>query len=147
MDTSFTIKPRDTIVRKVAGPSNVVRTDLAPSLSVNAGQRASVSDQTAQNSDSHDPALDAQCQSLLNREREARKRRRDSRDEALLRQKAYARVAVEPPSPSETDSNEDARARTSRSEPPSQPQLHTKRGGKALTNHCGNKLPKHEDKP
>lgn len=108
MDTSFTIKPRDTVVRKVPGRSNVVRTDLAPSLSVNAGQQSSISDQTAQNSGSHDPALDAQCQSLLNREREARKQRRDSRDEAMLRQKAYARVAVEPPSPSETDSNEDA---------------------------------------
>lgn len=108
MDTSFTIKPRDTVVRKVAGRSNVVRTDLAPSLSVNAGQQSSISDQAAQNSGSHDPALDAQCQTLLNREREARKRRRDSRDEAMLRQKAYARVAVEPSSPSETDSNEDA---------------------------------------
>ncbi len=30
MDTSFTIKPRDTAVRRVTGRSNVVRTDLAP---------------------------------------------------------------------------------------------------------------------
>lgn len=106
MDTSFTIKPRDTAVRRVAGRGNIVRTDLAPSLSVNAGQQSSISDHAAQDSGSHDPALDAQCQSLLNREREARKLRRESRDEALLRQRAYARVAVKPPPPPETDTEE-----------------------------------------
>lgn len=96
MDTSFTIKPRDTSLRRVTGRSNVVRTDLAPSLSVNALQQSSISDHATENSGSHDPALDAQCQSLLNREREARKQRRESKDEALLRQKAYSHVAVEP---------------------------------------------------
>ena len=96
MDTSFTIRPRDTTVRRTVGRSNVVRTDLAPSLSVNAGQQSSVSDHTASDSGSHDPALDAQCQSLLNREREARKQRRESKDEALLRQKAYTSHAAAP---------------------------------------------------
>lgn len=103
MDTSFTIKPRDTAVRRMAGRSNVVRTDLAPSLSVNAGQQSSIADQSAQNSASHDPALDAQCHTLLNREREARKQRRERKDEALLRQQVYTRVAVEASSPSPDD--------------------------------------------
>ena len=106
MDANFTIKPRDTTVRRVTGRSNVVRTDLAPSLSVNAAQQSSISDHAAQNSGSHDPALDAQCQSLLNREREARKHRRESRDKASLRHKAYARVAAEPP-PSLPDGDEE----------------------------------------
>ncbi|ARQ00794.1 hypothetical protein [Pseudorhodoplanes sinuspersici] len=105
MDTSFTIKPRNTTLRRVAG-RNAVRTDLAPSLSVNAAQQSSISDQAAQNSGSHDPALDAQCQSLLNREREARKQRRDNRDEALLRQKAYTQLAVESPPPPVSDTDE-----------------------------------------
>ena len=103
MDTSFTIKPRNTAVRRVAGRSNVVRTDLAPSLSVNAGQQSSIADQAAHDSGSHDPALDAQCQSLLNREREARKQRRERKDEALLRQQAYTRVAVEASTPPPDD--------------------------------------------
>lgn len=104
MDTSFTIKPRDTSVRRVTGRNNIVRTDLAPSLSVNAGQQSSISDHAAPDSGSHDPALDAQCQTLLNREREARKLRRERKDMALLRQNAYTRNAVTPPvSPVETD--------------------------------------------
>ena len=103
MDTSFTIKPRDTAVRRAAGRSNVVRTDLAPSLSVNAGQQSSIADQSGQNSGSHDPALDAQCHTLLNREREARKQRRERKDEALLRQQVYTRAAVDASSPPHDD--------------------------------------------
>ena len=96
MDTSFTIRPRDTTVRRVTGRNNVVRTDLAPSLSVNAGQQSGISDHAAPDSGSHDPALDAQCHNLLAREREARKQRRERKDEALLRQQAYTRTSVEP---------------------------------------------------
>jgi len=96
MDTSFTIKPRDTTVRRATGRNNVVRTDLAPSLSVNAGQQSSISDHAAHDSGSHDPTLNPQCHTLLNREREARKQRRESKDDALLRQKAYARNTVLP---------------------------------------------------
>ncbi len=107
MDTSFTIRPRDTTVRRTAGRNNIVRTDLAPSLSVNAGQQSNISDHTAPDSGSHDPALDAQCQSLLNREREARKTRRERKDEAMLRQQAYARAAIVPPSLPATDTGED----------------------------------------
>lgn len=96
MDSSFTIKPRDSLTRRTVGRSNnIVRTDLSPSQSVNAGAQSSVSGQTTTNTGARDPGLDPQSQSLLNREREARKQRRERKDEALLRQKAYARSSIE----------------------------------------------------
>ena len=102
MDSSFTTKPRDSLTRRTVGrTNNLVRTDLSPSQSVNAGAQSSVSGQTTTNTGSHDPrhdrGLDAQSQSLLNREREARKQRRERKDEALLRQKAYTRHGAEAP--------------------------------------------------
>lgn len=98
MDSSFTIKPRDQLTRRTVGRTqNLVRTDLSPSQSVNAGRQSSVSGQTTANTGSHDSWLNAQSQSLLNREREARKQRRERKDEALLRQKAYARNDADAP--------------------------------------------------
>ena len=112
MDSSFTIKPRDSLTRRTVGRSNIVRTDLSPSQSVNAGQQSSVSGHTTPDSGARDPSLDSrlssQCQTLLNREREARKYRRERKDEALLRQKAYTSANIETaPSPAEDSSHAD----------------------------------------
>jgi hypothetical protein len=92
MDTSFTVKPRDNAARTTVGRSNVVRTDLAPSQSVNAAQQASVSHHSG-GATMRDPALDPQCRTVLDREREERERRRARKDEIMLRQKAYGRGA------------------------------------------------------
>jgi hypothetical protein len=95
MDTSFTVKPRDNIARTAVGRSNVVRTDLAPSQSVNAAEHASVSYHSS-GATMRDPALDPQCQAVLDREREQRERRRARKDEIMQRQRAYGRSAEKP---------------------------------------------------
>jgi hypothetical protein len=95
MDSSLTVKPRDSAARTAVGRSNVVRTDLSPSQSVNAAQQASVSHDTLGGL-SRDPSLDPQCRTVLDREREERERRRARKDEALLRQRAYGRNADKP---------------------------------------------------
>lgn len=95
MDTSFTVKPRDTVARTAVGRSNVVRTDLAPSQSVNAAEQASTSHHSASPT-MRDPSLDPQCQAVLDREREERERRRARKDEIMQRQRAYGRSAEKP---------------------------------------------------
>jgi hypothetical protein len=103
LDTSLTVKPRDSVARTAVGRSNTVRTDLAPSQSVNAAQQASASHHAADTM-MRDPSLDPQCQAVLDREREERDRRRRARkDEVLLRQQAYGRSAATP----ETQQNDD----------------------------------------
>jgi protein subunit release factor B len=95
LDPSFVVKPRDTVAQTTVSRgnrSNIVRTELSPSQSVNASQQG----QTAHQSPDllmRDPTIDAQCQSLLDREREQRERRRARKDEALIRQRAYGRNA------------------------------------------------------
>jgi len=92
MDSSFRVRPRDSVRRVAAGRSNTVRTDLSPAQSVNAAQQASASHPTP--ALTREPSIDPQCQTMLDREREERERRRRSRkDEVLLRQKAYGRSA------------------------------------------------------
>jgi hypothetical protein len=91
MDPSFVVKPRDSLARTVVGRgsrSNIVRTELSPSQSVNASQQGSTAHQSPDLL-MRDPSIDAQCQSLLDREREERERRRARKDEVLLRQRAY----------------------------------------------------------
>jgi hypothetical protein len=95
MDTSLTVKPRDSVSRTSVGRSNVVRTDLSPSQSVNAGQQASVSHH-APDQPMRDPSIDPRCHTVLDREREQRERRRARKDEFLLRQKAYGGNAGKP---------------------------------------------------
>ena len=90
MDSSFTIKPRDTISRPAAGRRNTVRTDLSPSQSVNAAQPAAAIDHSALESATRAPVINPQCQQLLQREREERMRRA-RKDEALMRQRVYGR--------------------------------------------------------
>ena len=101
MDTSFTVK-RDTVVRPAAGRGNVVRTDLSPSQSVNAAQPSAALHHTTVDTATREPIIGPHCQTLLDREREERMRRRRARnDEALLRQRAYGRAYD--PSASEDD--------------------------------------------
>ena len=103
LDTSLNTKPRDNVARTAVGRSNIVRTDLAPSQSVNAAQHASVSHQSP-DTKMRDPSLDPQCHSVLDREREERERRRRARkDEAMLREKAYGRNAATPEAPQQDD--------------------------------------------
>jgi hypothetical protein len=102
MDTSFTVKPRDNAARTTVGRSNSVRTDLAPSQSVNAAEQASVPHHSA-GAAMRDPSLDPQCQTILDREREQRERRRARKDEVMLRQKAYGRAAEKPDAPPDDD--------------------------------------------
>lgn len=104
LDTSHTVKPRDSVARPAVGRSNVVRTDLAPSQSVNASQQASVP-QHAPQTLPRDPSLDPQCHAVLDREREERERRRRARkDEVMLRQKAYGQTPLHPAEPQDDDS-------------------------------------------
>lgn len=92
MDSSFTVKPRDSVSRPAVGRSNVVRTDLSPSQSVNAATGASATPhQAAVEPATREPVIDSQCHTVLDREREQRERRRARKDEVLLRQKAYGR--------------------------------------------------------
>ena len=100
MDSSLTVKSRDSAARTAVGRSNVVRTELSPSQSVNAAQQASAA-YNAPDALMRDPSLDPQCQAVLDREREERERRRARKDEALLRQKAYGRGAAEPEMPAD----------------------------------------------
>ncbi len=103
MDTSHIGKARDSVARTAFGRSNVVRTDLAPSQSVNATQQATVPQHTP-HSLTRDPTLDPQCHAVLEREREERERRRRARkDEVLLRQKAYGRNAEQPAVPQDDE--------------------------------------------
>jgi hypothetical protein len=90
MDSSLTVKPRDSAARTAAGRSNIVRTDLSPSQSVSAAQQASAA-YNMPDPLTRDPSIDPQCQTVLDREREQRERRRTRKDEALLRQRAYGR--------------------------------------------------------
>lgn len=95
MDSSLTVKPRDNAARTVVGRSNIVRTDLSPSQSVNAAQQEAVPHHTPDPL-ARDPSIDPQCHSVLDREREERERRRARKDEALLRQRAYGRNMEKP---------------------------------------------------
>lgn len=98
MDSSLTVRPRDSVPRTVIGRGNIVRTDLTPSQSVNAAQQGSVSHH-APDPLTRDPSIDPQCHTVLDREREERERRRARKDEALLRQKAYGRNVDKPEAP------------------------------------------------
>jgi hypothetical protein len=103
LDTSHTVKSRDSVARTTVGRSNVVRTELSPSQSVNATQQVPLTHQ-APHMLARDPSLDAQCHTVLEREREERERRRRARkDEILHRQRAYGRTAEQPDSSQSDD--------------------------------------------
>jgi hypothetical protein len=107
MDTSFIIRLRDTVNHVVRGRPNIVRTELSASQSVNAAPRASLQQSTPDHL--RDPSIDAQCQSLLDREREEREqreRRRARKDDLLMRLRAYGRNPGKP-APDASDGNRD----------------------------------------
>jgi hypothetical protein len=90
MDSSFTIKPRDTISRTGVGRASLVRTELAPSQSVSAAKPATDTHLPLTESAGREPVINPQAQALLSREQEERsKRAKRAADEALLRQRAY----------------------------------------------------------
>ena len=94
MDSSFTIKPRDTISRIGIGRTSIVRTELAPSQSVSAAKPMTEMHQQTVEGSGREPVINPQAQELLNREQEERsKRAKRAADEALLRQRAYGHAA------------------------------------------------------
>ena len=91
MDSSFTIKPRDTVSRVGTGRTSLVRTDLAPSQSVSAAKPIADTHVPLTESAGREPVINPQAQALLSREQEERsKRAKRAADDALLRQRAYS---------------------------------------------------------
>ena len=111
MDSSLAVRPRDTLARRVVGRSNVVRTDLSPSQSVNPAETPAGLHHAPSESMNREPAIDPNCQSLLDQERERHgeneRRRRARRDEALARQRAYGRNSETQPAPVEETQHTD----------------------------------------
>jgi hypothetical protein len=102
MDSSFTVKPRDTISRVGVGRAPIVRTELAPSQSVSAARAATDTHLPLTESAGREPVINPQAQALLSREQEERQRRaRQAADEALQRQRAYGHAAPAPNPPRE----------------------------------------------
>lgn len=100
MDSSLTVKPRDSVARTGLGRTSVVRTDLAPSQSVTAAKPAETAHMPVVETVAREPVINPQSQEVINREREEREREERARraarraaDEALMRQRAYGRPA------------------------------------------------------
>jgi hypothetical protein len=113
MDSSFTIKPRDTISRVGVGRAPLIRTELAPSQSVSAAKPATDTHLPLTEGTGREPVINPQAQALLSREQEERsKRAKRAADEALLRQRAYGHVAPvqNPPREDQHDPKEDSHA-------------------------------------
>lgn len=103
MDSSFTIKPRDTISRLGVGRTPVARTELAPSQSVSAARPIADTHVPLAEGSGREPVINPQAQALLSREQEERsKRAKRAADEALLRQRAYGHAA-----PAQSPSHDD----------------------------------------
>jgi hypothetical protein len=97
MDSSFTIKPRDTVSRTGIGRAGGVRTELAPSQSVSAAKPVAEAHLPHTEAVGREPVINPQAQALLSREQEERQRRaRQAADEALLRRRAYGQAAPSP---------------------------------------------------
>lgn len=113
MDSSFTIKPRDTISRVGIGRTSVARTELAPSQSVSAAKPIAETHVPLTEAAGREPVINPQAQALLSREQEERSRRaKRAADEVLLRQRAYghAAPAQHPPREDEHDPKQDPHA-------------------------------------
>jgi CO/xanthine dehydrogenase Mo-binding subunit len=96
VDSPFTIKPRDSVNRAGYGAARAVRTELSPSQSVTAARTAAAAQTPAPAQDglARESLIDPQAHELINRVKDERERRKDRRasDDALLRQRAYARA-------------------------------------------------------
>jgi hypothetical protein len=114
VDSSFTVKPRDTISRTGIGRSAVARTELAPSQSVSAPRATVAPNMLVTESTGREPVINPQAQALLSREQEERQRRaREAADEALLRRRAYGTLQQPQPAhraPKGEDEGEDPHA-------------------------------------
>jgi len=112
MDSSFTIKPRDTISRVGIGRSSIVRTELAPSQSVSAAKPLADTHVPLAEGSGREPVINPQAQALLSREQEERsKRAKRAADEALLRQRAYGHGSpVQSPARDDHDPKQDPHA-------------------------------------
>lgn len=91
MDTSFTIKPRDTVGRAVHDRASTVRTDIAPSQSVTAAAAVQALRPAGGAAEHARPgvSIDPDTQDVINRVREDREKRRRAPDQALSRMRAY----------------------------------------------------------
>lgn len=99
MDSSFTIKPRDSASRVVYDRTSTVRTDLSPTQSVRAPQAVPPlrNGQGPADLTPRSVAIDPQSQDVIQRARdedERRKRQKHS-DEALARMRAYRQPQTE----------------------------------------------------
>ncbi len=93
MDSSFTVKPRDSASRVAYDRKSVVRTDLSPSQSVRAADAAPAirNGQTPPDPLPHHVAIDLQADDVVRqaRDEEERRKRNKASDEALSRMRAY----------------------------------------------------------
>ena len=93
MDSSFTVKPRDSASRVVYDRTSTVRTDLSPSQSVRAADAATAvrNGQTPADPLPHHVTIDPQAEDVMRRAREEEERRKRNKasDEALSRMRAY----------------------------------------------------------
>jgi hypothetical protein len=109
MDTSLTIKSRAPTAPSGAVRPSAVRTDLAPSQSVNAVNPAEAARQSAALAEAvgRDAHIDPQNRNALYRELDERRRNsRRAPDEALARMRAYGRAAL----PNEPEADGDPHA-------------------------------------
>jgi hypothetical protein len=110
MDSSLTIKPRDSVSRAGSARPSVARTEVAPSQTVTPSNAVEAPHQPAPVQDMVGRDLvDPQNRDLLYRMRDERVRRklRRSSDEALMRQRAYGRAAHDDGHHGEPDAHAD----------------------------------------
>jgi hypothetical protein len=93
MDSSFTVKPRDSASRVVYDRTSTVRTDLSPSQSVRATDAAVAirNGQTPADPLPRHLTIDPQAEDVIRRARDEEERRKRNKvsDEALSRMRAY----------------------------------------------------------
>ena len=91
MDSSFAIKPRDSLSRVVHDRSSTVRTDLAPAQSVTAAKPVPAVHAAPDAGDTMAPnvSIHPDSQDVIYRVREEREKRKRAPDQALSRMRAY----------------------------------------------------------
>ena len=105
MDSSFTIKPRDSASRILHDRTSTVRTDLSPSQSVRAAEAVAPlrNGQGPSDLTPRSVTIDPQSQDVIYRARDEQERRKRQKmsDEALSRMRAYRQKAPAdaPPEP------------------------------------------------
>jgi hypothetical protein len=95
MDSSFTIKPRDSASRVVRDRASTVRTDLSSSRSVQVTEAVTAIRNGQAPADPMPRSLDPQSEDVIRRAREEEERRKRNKvtDEALSRMRAYGKKA------------------------------------------------------